>query len=356
MDGFRDQNVIVFGGTKGIGFKVVEGYYNQGARVYCLGRERSQEDLPSMGGDYPRYSPEFIHCDVTERNENSGQLKVVEVLHNIIERLGDEKIDVIVDSIGYSTRPHLKDLSLGVMEAMSDANCAYLPIALREAMEGMNRGGRIVVIGSTGPHSVKDTNNTAYAMYKAARLTAAIYLSTYAADNFGVYLCVMSPSHVATENEKKILGAERAEEVRREARESRHCNLDLSPEHVADYVLMASCRTHAPYFAGQEIFLGSNKQRPLQQLVKEIGFKQESENLSELIKTMYLSSLECLTRQIGDLSKTVGALEEENKRLKLENEMLSCAAGLTTSNRSSSANDPNKPRLGTSDYNRGFDA
>ena len=329
VEGFKDQTVIVLGGSSGIGEAIVRAMYNQGARVFSLGltpvpRELGERNgasaqqfithkaqahrdaVPSIGGTHPRHSPQFIECDVTKQNDR--QLEIVEHLNAIGEE--NNGIDIIIDSIGWSPRKPLEELTYEEMCSVASTNSHYLPIALQSVKHWLKKGsGRVVVIGSTLPHGMTDTNAMAYGMAKASRLTAALALASGFGED-GINICVVSPSHVPTDNELCILGA-KAEVTSKKARASRPNGVELTTQDVAHCVLtVVASKTVSDMLTGQEIMLGSTKGTPLQTMRLREALATTRNEVDALL-SMNLSVAQAMIDKITHLGEEKGALKAE---------------------------------------------
>ena len=324
---FKDQKVVVLGGASGIGLAIVEAFYQQGAHVVALGmtplpKELSNRDsdeaqsyilkqtqniiesMPDVGGKYPLYSPGFVECDVTK--QRGKNLEVVELLDGIGKK--NKKMDVMVDSIGWSPRKPLEELTHEEVGVVASTNSHYLPIMLQSVKHWLKGTGRVIVIGSTLPHGLTDTTAMAYGMAKASRLTAALSLARDFGHD-GINICVVSPSHVQTPNERSILG-EAADEALKRAKASRLNGIDVTPADIAAYVLTAASNRIAPLITGRELMLGSSKGSPLNEALSFMEKSRATQD-ANTIGDVLLSSIQQQLDMIARISEEKSSLSSQ---------------------------------------------
>jgi len=88
---FKDKNVVITGGAKGIGGSCSKVFHQSGANVCILDMDEKGKELANdLGG-----KTIFIQCDVSKENQ------VKKAFAKIVEQLGD--IDVLVNNAGIQT-------------------------------------------------------------------------------------------------------------------------------------------------------------------------------------------------------------------------------------------------------------
>ncbi|WP_245499009.1 SDR family oxidoreductase [Rhizobium leguminosarum] len=127
---------LVIGGVGGIGGAVSQRFASEGAQVYATSRKgaESQPDLAGMGS---------IHTIQADASNNIDLQRVFEEI-----RSEQGRIDVLVVNAGLSEYALLGDISEDHFDRTFGLNVRSLVFATREAIDLMQPGGAIVLIGS----------------------------------------------------------------------------------------------------------------------------------------------------------------------------------------------------------------
>jgi len=133
MSEFAGKNVLVLGGSRGIGAAIVRRFASEGAKTAFtyLGSAKAAEALAAKTG------AEAIPADSADRA-------------TLVKTVADRgALDVIVISAGALVMGDPLTLDADAVDGLIDVNVRAPYHAAVEAARRMNPGGRIIVIGST---------------------------------------------------------------------------------------------------------------------------------------------------------------------------------------------------------------
>ncbi len=156
---FDGRAVIVTGGTRGIGRVIAETFLAAGADVLVCGRTKP-ERRPTAAGN----AAEFIAADVRE----PSQAKLV--VDAAVDAFG--RLDVLVNNAGGSPNAAAATVSPRFVERVVALNLLapfYIAQPANAVMQGQERGGAIINIGSVSAHQAAPLS-AAYSAAKAGLL------------------------------------------------------------------------------------------------------------------------------------------------------------------------------------------
>jgi cyclic-di-GMP-binding biofilm dispersal mediator protein len=152
MSDFSDKNVLVLGGSRGIGAALVRRFTSGGGNVaftYAGSRETAEALAQASGA-------EAIQTDSADRDALTATVA------------GRGKLDVLVINAGTLVLGDPLALDADAVDRMIDVNVRAPYHAAVEAARQMNDNGRIVVIGSVNGDRMPFAGGAAYALTKAA--------------------------------------------------------------------------------------------------------------------------------------------------------------------------------------------
>lgn len=152
MANFTDKNVLVIGGSRGIGAAIVSRLSAEGAKVaftYAGSRDAALDLAASTGS-------EAIRSDAANRQELIDTVR------------GRGSLDVLVINAGTLVLGDALELDPDAIDRMIDVNVRAPYHAAVEAARQMPEGGRIIVIGSTNGDRIPFAGGAAYALTKSA--------------------------------------------------------------------------------------------------------------------------------------------------------------------------------------------
>jgi len=232
--GLKQKNVLITGGSKGIGLACAKAFRAEGARVAIV--SRSQQNL-----DAAKKVLESCYCvaaDLTDANAAAAMVERVE------KEFG--ALDILVNSAGAAKRTDADDLSPAAWRAGMDAKYfSYIhvidPVVKRMAARG--RGAIVNIIGNGGKLPAP-THLAGGAANAALMLATAGLANAYAAR--GVRVVGLSPGITETGRVAEGMKAEAKRQGISEEEALKHATKGLplgrmpQPEEVANIVLFAA--------------------------------------------------------------------------------------------------------------------
>ncbi|MCJ2183519.1 SDR family oxidoreductase [Novosphingobium sp. 1949] len=152
MNDFTDKNVLVLGGSRGIGAAIVRRLAAGGGQVAFTyaGSQQAAEDLAHETGATP------IRTDSADRSELLATVA------------GRGALDVLVVAAGALVMGDPLGIAADAVDHMIDVNVRAPYHAAIEAARRMNADGRIIVIGSVNGDRMPFAGGAAYALTKSA--------------------------------------------------------------------------------------------------------------------------------------------------------------------------------------------
>jgi NAD(P)-dependent dehydrogenase (short-subunit alcohol dehydrogenase family) len=155
---------LVIGGVGGIGGAISQRFANEGAQVYATSR-KGTESQPGAAGTGS------IHTIQADASNNADLQRVFEQI-----RSEQGRIDVLVVNAGLSEYALLGDISEDHFDRTFGLNVRSLVFATREAINLMQPGGAIVLIGSIAG----DIGTKGYGVYGATKAAVRSFTRTWA--------------------------------------------------------------------------------------------------------------------------------------------------------------------------------
>lgn len=116
QDLLKDQIAVVTGGTRGIGYAIVQKFLEQGATVILFGSRQSSAEaaIAKLHSENPEYSVTGLAPDIT------GLTSVEQTFSQIVKE--HKRIDILVNNAGISARDSLYDYSEADFDKIMDLN------------------------------------------------------------------------------------------------------------------------------------------------------------------------------------------------------------------------------------------
>jgi len=157
MKKFENKNVIITGGTAGIGFATTQAFLNEGAQVWITGRS-----LSTLEQIKNELNNENLHIVVSDTSTLNG----IEMLKNTIEQK-NVKIDVLFLNAGIA---NFKPITLATEEDFDtqfNTNVKGAYFTLQKMIPFLNEGASVIINGSTNA-TASALGSSIYAATKAA--------------------------------------------------------------------------------------------------------------------------------------------------------------------------------------------
>jgi len=232
--GLKGKNVLITGGSKGIGFACAQAFRSEGARVAIVSRSQANLDAAKkiLGDCY------CISADLTNAAAAASMVERVEKEFGLL--------DILVSSAGAARRTNADELTPEAWRAAMDAKYfSYVNVidAVVKRMAARGRGAIVNVIGQGGkvPSPVHIAGGAANA---ALMLATAGLANAYAAR--GVRVVGVNPGQTRTDRvaEGLVAEAKRAGISEEEALKRTVAKIPLGrmaePGEIADVVVFAA--------------------------------------------------------------------------------------------------------------------
>ncbi|UPG88009.1 SDR family oxidoreductase [Luteibacter aegosomaticola] len=185
MNRFTGKNVLVTGGTSGIGLAVAQAYAAEGARVVVTGRDAKAlaEVTPTLG------------AGAVALKNDASQIGDAKALATALAERGI-KLDAVFINAGVAKFAAFDQVDESLWDLTFNTNVKGAYFQLQALLPYLNKGASIVLNGSINAH-IGMPNSSVYAASKAALITLARTLSAELLPN-GVRVNVVSPGPVQT--------------------------------------------------------------------------------------------------------------------------------------------------------------
>ena len=184
---FKDQVVVVTGGTDGIGKAMVDELLQSGAKVATCGRDHDK--LYRLQASYPSSPLHTMVADVSSENDCRRFIETT------IKVFGG--IDVLINNAGISMRALLKDASTEVLRKVMDINFFGAVYCTKYALDSIiERKGTIVGISSIAGYRGLPGRSA----YSASKYALQGWLEAIKTEllNSGVHVMWVSPGFTAS--------------------------------------------------------------------------------------------------------------------------------------------------------------
>jgi 3-oxoacyl-[acyl-carrier protein] reductase len=180
-DTLRRREIVVAGGSGGLGEAVVDGLLAEGARVVVSYRVRGER------AERWRGKAELLQADLIDKGDRARLLDAAPSLYGVVVMAGNPS--------RYAGAEEVE----AAMRTSHDANYAGPVLLAREAAERMKAAGTpgAIVLVSTMQANALFTGSTVYAAQKAALQHAAGILAKELRGESGVRVNVVSPGVIA---------------------------------------------------------------------------------------------------------------------------------------------------------------
>lgn len=193
----KGKNVLITGGSKGIGKAIVEVFLKEGANVVFSGRnvERGEETCKEFSSCQRKVK--FIKSDVASEEDTKNLFK------EAVDFLGG--LDIAVLNAGYYPQTRIKDMTVKDWDKVLDINLKGVFLNTREAMNYLKDGGHIVITSSiTGVR----VGNPGLAHYSASKGGVNGFMKTAALElsSLGININAVEPGNIMTPGMEDVLG------------------------------------------------------------------------------------------------------------------------------------------------------
>ena len=165
----KNKNVVIFGGSYGIGISITKGFLGEFANVHMISRSFESENFNLLKSEFPNSNLYYYSCDAS--NQNDIKNISLDLLKNC-----DNIIDVLILNIGNGKGKNEILENDTEWNQIWDLNFNTVLYPLREFLENIANEGSITIISSiAGLENINAPN--AYAVAKSAIITLSKNLS-----------------------------------------------------------------------------------------------------------------------------------------------------------------------------------
>ena len=209
----ENANVLITGGSSGIGKETAKQFISKGANVVITGRDETK--LNKVAKEIGAIPLLFDVANLT--SIPSMTAKAIELL--------DGKLDSLVNNAGIGVFPKLGDITIADLESVYNTNVFGLTLLTQEVVKTFKEQsyGNIINIGSTAALKGFERGT----VYAASKFAVRGLTQSWQAElrKFNIRVCLVNPSEVSSAfaNENR---AERDEEANK-----------LGPQEIADTIV-----------------------------------------------------------------------------------------------------------------------
>ena len=188
------KNVLVTGGTRGIGFAIAKGMQEAGANVWIHGskKEATQEIARKNGF-------QFLWGDLKNLEA------IDEMLRPFIEK--DIVLDVLVNNAGFETHSSIEKGEEEAMDVIYNVNTKSPYFFVQKLLPALKNAGHASIINVTSIHQTVPVRENGY--YCMAKSALAIFTKVAALElaKYGIRVNNLAPGAIATDMNRELLEA-----------------------------------------------------------------------------------------------------------------------------------------------------
>lgn len=235
---FRNKNVVITGGTSGIGFITAMAFINSGANVWITGR--SVENLEKA-------SLKINNSELKTIVADTSSLKGIDDLEKYIVE-AKIKIDVLYINAGIGLPSAISETTEEDFDLQFNTNVKGSFFTLQRMIQYLNNGSAVIFTSSTAASASIE----GYAVYSATK-SALNKIAKVAANELAernIRVNIISPGPIATEGFEKDV----SNEVKKQLASGIALKRMGKPEEIANTVLFLAS-SDAAFITGTEIIV-----------------------------------------------------------------------------------------------------
>ena len=187
------KNVLVTGGTRGIGFAIAKGMQEAGANVWIHGskKEATQEIARKNGFQFLWGVSNFESCE--------------NMIKETIKEFG--RIDVLVNNAGFETHSSIEKGEEEAMDVIYNVNTKSPYFFVQKLLPALKNAGHASIINVTSIHQKVPVRENGY--YCMAKSALAIFTKVAALElaKYGIRVNNLAPGAIATDMNRELLEA-----------------------------------------------------------------------------------------------------------------------------------------------------
>ncbi len=154
---FKDRNIVITGGSTGIGFATAKAFIDSGANVWITGRNAERLQKAS-----DKISSKKLHTLVSD----TGNLQGISVLETVIAETGI-KVDVLFLNAGIATYAPIEQITEEDFDAQFNTNVKGPLFTLQKLLPHLADGASVIFTSSTVA-TASGLNSSVYSATKGA--------------------------------------------------------------------------------------------------------------------------------------------------------------------------------------------
>ena len=178
---FQNKNVLIIGGSRGIGKSISNQFCISGANVFCASRTFSLDN-----------NINFIKCDISKEQD----------IQNLFEELDKKisKLDFVINVAGTNLCEPIENISSEEWDRVIGINLKSFYLICKESVKRMkpNKFGRIVNVSSIAGRNKSIVSGVHYTSSKAGIIGLTRQLA-HEVSKYGINVNVTCPSQTLTE-------------------------------------------------------------------------------------------------------------------------------------------------------------
>ncbi|UII27909.1 SDR family oxidoreductase [Fulvivirga maritima] len=192
-NGFYRQNVVITGGSTGIGFATAQAFIENGATVFITGR--SEKNLQNAA---ERINSDNLNTVVADISSLSG----IEVLEKVVAESG-KKLDVLFLNAGVGGFTPIEQVTEEDFDAQFNTNVKGSFFTLQKLLPHLNNGATVLFTSST----VASTSSVGSGIYAATKgaLNKIAQVAANELSDRQIRVNIVSPGPIRTEGFEKAV-------------------------------------------------------------------------------------------------------------------------------------------------------
>jgi len=233
---FKDKNVVITGGTTGIGLATAKAFINAGANVWITGR--NAENLQKAANEINSPKLKTVVSD-------TSNLDGIAILENAIAESGDQ-LDVLFLNAGIAVFTTIDQVTEADFDAQFNTNVKGHFFTLQKLAPYLVNGAAVVFTSST----VATASNVGTSVYSATKgaLNKIAHIAANELAQRNIRVNIVSPGPIKTPGLESVLNAEAKDQIAAATSMQRLGN----PDEIANTVLFLASDA-ASFITGTEI-------------------------------------------------------------------------------------------------------
>ncbi len=236
---FKNKNVVITGGSTGIGFATAKAFIENGANVWITGR--SAENLQEAAA---KIDSQRLNTVVSDTSNLAG----IEVLQKAVEE-NQMKIDVLYLNAGTAVFSPIDQVTEADFDAQFNTNVKGSFFTLQKLLPNINNGGAVLFTSSTVA-TAANLGSSVYSATKGALNKIAQIAANELADR-KIRVNIVSPGPVQTEGLDSVVPTEETKDYLASATALQRLG---NPDEIAKAVLFL-VSDEASFIMGTELLV-----------------------------------------------------------------------------------------------------